>query len=737
MLTTPTFGIEDASADEGDSATFRVTLNPAATEAVTVNYATSVASGDTAVQADFTANNGTLTFATGDSSKTFTVATVEDTAIEPDETFTVTLSSVSPATAATLPADPTATGTITDDDTPTMLSISVDNANIAEDGGHLDGDHQHGFRPDLRHRRRPSALALTGTATKDSDYGISSESLTLAAGATSTTALVTAMQDMYDDDAETIVITASNGGDTIGTATVTITDDDNAPTFSLTVNDSSPSETGEGTTALTVRVGGGSVFESDQVFNFELSGTATLGDDYTFDNQQLSLPANFSERFTVLKVIDDNYDDDAETIVIAVTHGGTTVANATITIGDDDDAPVLSVAVNNASIAEAAGTSTLTVSTGSGSTFEDDQTIALTRSGTAMVGDDYTFGSISLTLPAGVGQVASEVTTIITAVQDRIDETDETILIDADRVTGSSTSVDVGTRQIVTITDDDQAALTIADAAANEGDEITFTVTLDPVSSREVTVGYATSVASGDTAVQADFTANSGTLTFAAGDSSKTFTVATTDETALEPNETFTVTLSSASGATLPADATATGTITDDDTPQVSISVNNASIAEDGGASTVTISTGSGPTFATEQTITLTLTGTAGASQGLRSSADESLTLAAGATTVTATVTAVDDNYDDDAETIIVTASNGGDDIGSQTITITDDDDPPAFSLILSDSAPSEAGAETSMLTVSLGSGSVFEFSESVSFELSGTAGEKDDYDVDDAGSDN
>ena len=727
-LPTPAFGIKDASADEGDSATFTVSLSPAATEQVTVNYATSVETGDTAVQADFTANNGTLTFDTGDSSKTFTVATVEDTTPESDETFTVTLSSVSPATAATLPADPTATGTITNDDP--MLSISVDDASIAETGGASTVTISTGSGPTFA-SAQTITLALTGTATKDSDYGISSESLTLAAGATSTTALVTAMDDRYDDDAETIIITASNGGDTIGTATVTITDNDNAPTVSFSVSNSSPSETGGGTATLNLRLAAsGPVFESAQVFNLELSGTATLGDDYTILNQPMSFPPNLIGSGTTLSVIDDNYDDDAETVVIKVVHEGTTVGTGSITITDDDNAPVLSVAVNNASIAEAAGTSTLTVSTGSGSTFEDDQTITLTPSGTAMVGDDYTIGSTSLTLPAGEDHDASEVTTTITAVQDRIDEPDETILIDADRVTGSLTSVDVGTRQTVTITDDDQSALTIADAAANEGDDITFTVTLDPVSSREVTVGYATSVASGDTAVQADFTANSGTLTFAAGDSSKTFTVATAEETTSEPNETFTVTLSSASGATLPADATATGTITDDDTPQVSISVNNASIAEDGGTSTVTISTGSGPTFTTDQTITLTLAGTAGESRDYVISS-ESLTLAAGATTVTATVTAVDDNYDDDAETVIVTASNGGDDIGSQTITITDDDDPPAFSLILSDSTPSEAGAETSMLTVSLGSGSVFEFSESVSFELSGTAMEKKDYDVD------
>ena len=92
-----------------------MTLNPAAGAAATVAWATSVASGDTAAQADFTAGNGTLNFGVGDTSKTFTVATVEDTAVEVDETFTVTLSSASSGTA--LPSDATATGTIGDDDT--------------------------------------------------------------------------------------------------------------------------------------------------------------------------------------------------------------------------------------------------------------------------------------------------------------------------------------------------------------------------------------------------------------------------------------------------------------------------------------------------------------------------------------------------------------------------------------------------------------------------------------------
>ena len=51
------------------------------------------------------------------------------------------------------------------------------------------------------------------------------------------TATVTAVQDIIDDDAETVLITATHNSVTIGAQqTVTITDDDAAPTLSVTVS---------------------------------------------------------------------------------------------------------------------------------------------------------------------------------------------------------------------------------------------------------------------------------------------------------------------------------------------------------------------------------------------------------------------------------------------------------------------------------------------------------------------
>ena len=90
----PTVSIADAAKAEGGSGTsnlgFTVTLSKAATSTVTVKYATS--NGTATAGQDYTAGSGTVTFFAGQQSKTVNVAVNGDTAVEADETFTVTLS---------------------------------------------------------------------------------------------------------------------------------------------------------------------------------------------------------------------------------------------------------------------------------------------------------------------------------------------------------------------------------------------------------------------------------------------------------------------------------------------------------------------------------------------------------------------------------------------------------------------------------------------------------------------
>jgi subtilisin-like proprotein convertase family protein len=89
-----------------------------------------------------------------------------------------------------------------------------------------------------------------------------------------------------------------------------------------------------------------------------------------------------------------------------------------------------------------------------------------------------------------------------------------------------------------------------------------FTVSLSAASATPVTVNYST--ANGTALAGSDYEASSGTVTFAPGQTTRTILVRTLDDTAAEPNETFTVNLSNAVGTTI-ADGQGVATITDND----------------------------------------------------------------------------------------------------------------------------------------------------------------------------
>ena len=117
----------------------------------------------------------------------------------------------------------------------------------------------------------------------------------------------------------------------------------------------------------------------------------------------------------------------------------------------------------------------------------------------------------------------------------------------------------------MTVTDDEgTASLSVANASVAEGDtgeaDLQFTVTLSPAAGHAVTVDWATSKETGDTATPGtDYTAGSGTLSFAAGATSKTVTVKVTGDQVDEANETLTLTSNATGGADI-GDATAIGT---------------------------------------------------------------------------------------------------------------------------------------------------------------------------------
>jgi hypothetical protein len=229
--------------------------------------------------------------------------------------------------------------------------------------------------------------------------------------------------------------------------------------------------------------------------------------------------------------------------------------------------------------------------------------------------------------------------------------------------------------------------LSIGNATSTEGGVLSFTVSLSAASSGSVTVDYST--ANDSASAGSDYSATSGTLTFLAGELSKTITVNSLQDSTFEGNESFVVNLSTASGASL-ADSQGTGTILDDDTaPLPTVSIGDASATE---GKLNTKGRNAGTPQLTNMTFTITLSaassqsvtvnyatadGTATAASNDYEAATGSVTFNAGETSKTITVIVFGDNDVESDESFSVNlsgASNAdiGDGSGSGTI-INDD----------------------------------------------------------------
>ena len=668
----PLLSVADASGSEGDSIAFTATLSAASGKTVTATWTASVESGDTAASGDLSGTlTGTLSFAAGDLTRTFTVATAEDTTDEPDETFTVTLSGPANATLG----DSTATGTIEDDDGAAALRIA--DASAAEGSAIA-------FTVTLAPASAQTvtvnymAYVAPGDTATTGDFTAKSGSLSFSPGDTEITFTVATAGDAVDEPDETFTVALSGPANATlrdATATGTIDDDDDPPT--LSVADASRSEGGDITFTATLSAASGKTVTVDYATSVAPGDTAATG-DFTAKSGSLSFAPGDTEKTFTVATTGDAVDEVDETFTVTLSGPANATlgdATATGTIDDDDDPPTLSVADAGAAEGDAVSfTATLSAASA--------KTVTATWTASVEPGDTAASGDLSGTLTGTLSFAAGDLTrtfTVATA-EDTTDEDDETFTVTLSNLSNATLTGGTATG---TIEDDDGAAvLRIADASAAEGSAITFTVTLSPASGKTVTVNYATSVAPGDTAATGDFTAKSGSLSFAPGDTGMTFTVATTGDAVDEPDETFTVTLSGPAHATLRG-ATATGTIDDDDDPPT-LSVADASRSEGGDITfTATLSAASAKTVTATWTASVE-SGDTAASGDLSGTLTGTLSFAAGERTRTFTVATAEDTSDEVDETFTVTLSGPANaTLGDATAkgTIDNDDHPPGMEI--------------------------------------------------------
>ena len=694
LTVSPSSVAEDATGN-AQRVTVTATLGGAALpedKAVTV----SVAGGTAVEDVDFgQVSDVTLTISSGSTAgtATFTLAPVNDTTDEPNETVVVT-GSVSGLTV--LPVGGVQV-TIVDNDATPQVTLVLDPVSIPEDGG---SSTVSTVTATLDH---PSAedTMVTVSTTPDAasgadadDFTQSGTMLTIAAESTTSTGVVTiaARDNDIDHPNREVTVTGSAQNDLAiespDAVTLTITDEESTSTqVTLTVSPSSVSEGATGNARMVTVTGtlDAAARESDATVTVSVAGgTADAGDFTAVADFVLTIVAGDTDGTATFELIpvNDTTDEPDETVRVSGTSAtGLTViqplGGLTVMLTDDDDAPTVTLMLNPASIPEDGGSSTVTATLDRPSSEDTTVTVlAVPDAASGADADDFTQSGMTLTIAAESTTSTGVVT--IAAHDNDIDHPDREVT-----VTGSAQNdlaIEQPDAETLAITDEEATSNevtltlspdTVSEGASGSARQVTVTGMLD-AAARESDATVTVTVAGG-TAVAGDFIAVGPlTLTIEAGMTSGTldFDLVPVNDTTDEPDETVRVRGTSAtSGLTVnqPSGGLTVTLTDDDDAPTVTLVLSQTSISEDGGASTVTATLDHASSIAT----TITVSAAAGSDTVIGDfavSANKVLMIAANATTSTGTVTITgEDNTFDDTAPKSVTVSGSA--VNSQGIT--------------------------------------------------------------------
>jgi len=589
-----------------------------------------------------------------------------------------------------------------------------------------------------------------GSAYAGSDYTATSGTLNFLDGQTSKTINVPIIDDIDYEGDETFAINLNNatGGATLGTpvsSTVTIQEDEIPPAAgSLQFENASYSVAEDGASILvTVTRTGGSA-GAVTVDYATTDSSATAGSDYTATSDTLNFGDGvMSQNFSVPILDDTDYEgDEAFSLNLSNAQGGASLgapSSSTVTITENDAVPPAgSLQFGSATYGVAEnGASVLVTVTRTGGSFGEVGVNYASSDGTATAGSDYTSTSNTLTFADGIMSQSFS----ITILDDTDYEGDESFQLDLSGVTGGA-SIGAPSSTTITITEDDPVPSAgslqfsgVTYSVAEDGTSLLVTVTRTGGSDGAVSASYSSS--NGTATAGADYAVANGTLNFADGDVSETFTVAIIDDGNYEGDEQFGLSLSNAQGgATIGAPSSATVTITEDDSvpPAGSLQFSGASysVAENGTSLLVTVSRSGGSAGAVSVDYASSNgTATAGADY---TAVNNTLNFADGDMSESFTVTILDDvDYEGD-ENFGLSLSNaqGGASVGapsSATVTITENDAvPPAGSLQFSGTNYNVAENQASVLVTVTRNGGSFG-AVSVNYESSnGTATSGMDY---------
>ncbi len=409
----------------------------------------------------------------------------------------------------------------------------------------------------------------------------------------------------------------------------------------------------------------------------------------TFTNANWNTP----QTVTATAVQDGNVADETATISHTVTApcpdsgytAGLAISSVTVTV-DDDDTGIFSI--DSPRVVEGGAgdtpTMTFTVTLSPAASVQATVDYAYAMSGSATSGTDHAaITGGTLTFAPGV----TTRTISVTVTGDTDMEPDEGIGVQLSNPAPSGFALATGSGRLASgiIVDDDRPTLTIDSPRVAEGNsgttELVFTVRLSPASTGQVTVDWSTP--GGTATAGTDYTAMSGTLTFAAGETSKTIPVEVRGDSTVEPDETVEVVIfdpvpsgtpiRDADGA-IATNTRGVGTITNDDAPpappppppsteKLVLSVEELEVATGAAGATYTLRLGAAPTGAVTVAVSSDNSDVTAAPASLSFDAANW----SAPQTVTVTAAADADDYADTAQ-LTHTASGGGLDGETKTL---------------------------------------------------------------------
>ncbi len=586
-----------AESGAGNSFTYTVKLASEPTAQVTVTV--------TAPSGVATVNPTSLTFDADDTNnkiwsraQTVTVTAVDDDVDNAaDRTGSVT-HSASGGDYGTGVTPGQVSVTLTDDDTKDV-TISRSSATIAESGS------GNSFTYTVKLATEPTATVTVAVTAPSGVATVNPTSLTFDADDTNSkiwsraqTVTVTAVDDEVDNAADrtgSVTHSVSGGGYgtgvTPGQVSVTLTDDDDA---GVTVSKSRVSLTeggsGDYTVVLDAKPSASvtvTVTSDDGAKVKVKKGTNTKANSITLTFNPTGTDI-WSTAQTVTVVAEEDNDSLNESVTLRHSLSGSaaeypsslSVDPVTVDV-TDDDAPNLIVSPTALALTEGGSAGTYNVRLTAAPASDVVVEVSSDNGDVTVSKDGGTTKSSSVRLtftPSGTGIWSTNQVVTVEAGEDT-DLLDESATIKHSVVAADSAdeydNIDVDPHNVdVTVTDDDYAGLSIADASVSEsGGTLAFTVTKNMASSRAVTVDWTLAAGTATEGTDYDATTTTGTLTFSSGGSlTQTVSVPVTDDFDVEGDETVTVTLSGQSPADVTiSDGSATGTIVDDDVAGVSV----------------------------------------------------------------------------------------------------------------------------------------------------------------------